>query len=31
MERPLEYVIGYCEMLAVAGVQPLYRDSDPVL
>jgi hypothetical protein len=31
MERPREYVIGYCEMLAVAGVEPLYRDSDPVL
>ena len=31
MERPRDYVIGYCEMLAVAGVQPLYRDSDPVL
>ena len=30
MERPLDYVIGYCEMLAVAGVEPLYRDSDPV-
>ena len=31
MERPRDYVIGYCEMLAVAGVQPLYRDSEPVL
>jgi hypothetical protein len=31
MERPLDYVIGYCEMLAVAGVRPLYRESDPVL
>ncbi len=25
MERPLDYVIGYCEMLAVAGVRPLYE------
>jgi hypothetical protein len=30
MERPLDYVIGYCEMLLAAGVEPLYRDSDPV-
>jgi hypothetical protein len=30
-ERPLEYVIGYCELLSVAGVQPLYCDSDAVL
>jgi hypothetical protein len=31
MERPLDYVIGYCEMLVVAGVRPLYRDTDPLL
>jgi hypothetical protein len=31
MECPLDYVIGYCEMLVVAGVQPLYSDSDAVL
>jgi hypothetical protein len=29
MECPLEYVIGYCELLAMAGVQPLYRESEP--
>jgi hypothetical protein len=29
MERPLDEVIGYCEMLAAAGVKPLYRDSEP--
>jgi hypothetical protein len=28
-ERPLEYVISYCAMLASAGVEPLYRDSEP--
>jgi hypothetical protein len=31
MERPLDYVIGYCEMLAAAGIEPLYRASEPVL
>jgi hypothetical protein len=31
IERPLDYVIGYCELLAVAGVEPLYRDSEPLL
>lgn len=30
MERPRDYVIGYCQMLADAGVQPLYRDSEPL-
>jgi hypothetical protein len=30
MERPLDYVIGYCELLAVAGVEPLYRESEPM-
>ena len=25
----LDYVIGYCEMLAMAGVEPLYRESEP--
>lgn len=30
-ERPLDYVIGYCEMLAEAGVEPLYRASEPIL
>jgi hypothetical protein len=31
MERPLEYVIGFCELLLEAGVEPLYRDSEPVM
>jgi hypothetical protein len=31
MECPLDYVIRYCEMLAAAGVQPLYRASEPVM
>ena len=31
IERPLEYVIGYCELLSAAGIEPLYRDSEPVL
>jgi hypothetical protein len=31
MERPRDYVIGYCEQLAAAGVKPLYRDSEPLL
>jgi hypothetical protein len=30
MERPLDYVIGYCELLAAAGIEPLYRDSEPL-
>jgi hypothetical protein len=30
MERPLDYVIGYCEQLAAAGVEPLYRESEPL-
>lgn len=30
MERPLDYVIGYCELLAEAGVEPLYRESEPL-
>jgi hypothetical protein len=30
VERPLDYVIGYCELLTAAGVEPLYRDSEPV-
>jgi hypothetical protein len=29
IECPLEYVIGYCKMLALAGVEPLYRESEP--
>jgi hypothetical protein len=29
-ERPLDYVIGYCELLSAAGVEPLYRDSEPL-
>jgi hypothetical protein len=29
-ERPLEYVIPYCEMLREGGVEPLYRNSEPV-
>ena len=31
MEGSLDYVIGYCELLAAAGVEPLYRESDPLL
>jgi hypothetical protein len=30
-EQPLDYVIGYCELLVAAGVEPLYRDSEPVM
>jgi hypothetical protein len=30
-ERPLDYVIGYCELLAEAGVEPLYPESDLTL
>ena len=30
IERPLDYVIGYCELLAAAGVEPLYRESEPL-
>ena len=29
MECPLDYVIRYCEMLAISGLEPLYRDSEP--
>jgi hypothetical protein len=29
IECPLDYVIGYCKMLALAGVEPLYRESEP--
>jgi hypothetical protein len=29
-EGPLDYVIGYCELLAAAGVRPLYRQSEPL-
>jgi hypothetical protein len=29
MERPLDDVIGYCRLLSVAGIEPLYRDSEP--
>ncbi len=29
MECTLDYVIRYCEMLAMAGLKPLYRDSEP--
>jgi hypothetical protein len=29
IECPLEYMIGYCKMLALAGVEPLYRESEP--
>jgi hypothetical protein len=28
-ECPLDYVIGYCELLAMAGVEPRYRASEP--
>jgi hypothetical protein len=30
-ERPLDYVISYCELLAAAGVLPLYPDADLTL
>lgn len=30
-ERPLEYVIRYCESLANAGVRPLFRESEPLM
>jgi hypothetical protein len=29
MECSLDYVIGYCELLTMAGVKPLYRTSEP--
>ena len=29
MDCTLDYVIGYCEMLAMAGIRPLYRESEP--
>jgi hypothetical protein len=29
-EHPLDYVIGYCEQLTTAGIEPLYRDSEPL-
>jgi hypothetical protein len=29
IECPLDYVIGYCKMLALAGIEPLYRESEP--
>ena len=28
-ERPLADVISYCESLATAGIQPLFRESEP--
>jgi len=27
--RDVPYMLGYCELLAVAGIEPLYRDSEP--
>jgi hypothetical protein len=30
-ERPLDDVISYCQSLAVAGVEPLFRDSEPLM
>lgn len=30
MERPLDYVVGYCDQLAAAGIKPLYRDFEPL-
>jgi len=30
-ERPRDYVIRYCQLLVAAGVQPLYRESEPLL
>jgi hypothetical protein len=29
--RPAEYVTGYCELLAAAGIEPLYRESEPMM
>ncbi len=29
-ECPLPYVIDYCQLLAAAGVEPLYRASEPL-
>jgi len=28
-EHPLAYVLGYVRALEAAGIQPLYRDSEP--
>ena len=28
-ECPLDYVISSCQLLAIVGVEPLYRDSEP--
>jgi hypothetical protein len=30
-ERPLHDVISYCEALATAGIQPLFRESEPLM
>ena len=30
-ERPLADVISYCESLATAGIQPLFRESEPLM
>ena len=30
IEHPLDYVIAYCQALAAAGIEPLYRESEPV-
>jgi hypothetical protein len=30
-ERPLGDVIRYCQSLAIAGVEPLFRDSEPMM
>jgi hypothetical protein len=30
-ERPLADVISYCEALAAAGIEPLFRESEPLM
>jgi hypothetical protein len=30
-ERPLADVISYCESLAAAGIEPLFRESEPLM
>ena len=28
-EESLEFVVGYCQMLRLLGLEPLYRESEP--
>jgi hypothetical protein len=30
-ERPLDDVISYCRSLLTAGIQPLFRESEPLM